>query len=117
MNPTGVIKPQQNTGLAAPRRAQILRGPAQEAGGDRRRTHNFIFLLSVEGSGPLSLGGRRGLALGPACGALAGGTPGFRCTERRKRKQAGNSHLAFCFARRAALKPGTERDAARLSTL
>lgn len=53
----------------------------------RHRTYNFIFLLSVEGSGPLSLVGCRGFGLGPACRALAGGTPRFRKTERKKRKQ------------------------------
>lgn len=46
----------------------------------RHRTYNFIFLLSVEGSGPLSLGRCRGfgLGLGPACRALVGGTSRFR---------------------------------------
>lgn len=53
----------------------------------RHRTYNFIFLLSVEGSGPLSLVGCRGFGLGPACRALAGGTPRFRKTERKKRNQ------------------------------
>lgn len=56
-----------------------------------RSTYNFVFLLSVEGSGPLSLGRRRsfglGLGLGPACRTLVGGTPRFRMTEEEEAVQ------------------------------
>lgn len=50
----------------------------------RHRTYNFVFLLSVEGRGPLSLGRCRGFGLGPACRTLAWGTPRFRNTERER---------------------------------
>lgn len=47
---------------------------------EKQRTYNFIFLLSVEGSGPLPLGRcwSFGLRLGPACGALVGRTTRFK---------------------------------------
>lgn len=71
-------------------------------------TYNFIFLLSVEGRGPLSLGRCRsfGLGLGPACRTLVGGTPRFRNTEEEEEAIQGKGgtvtqiiyklHTQFC---------------------
>lgn len=52
---------------------------------EKQRTYDFIFLLSVEGSGPLPLGRcwSFGLRLGPACGALVGRTTRFKDAKRQ----------------------------------